>query len=123
LQAHRRPERRLRPRFARPVPRIAAGRWLARRGRGHAMIDISDGLAGDAGHLAAASGVAIAIELERVPCWPGVTPRDAVRSGEEYELLVALPPRFDERDARAFRRATGLPPARLGRGAAGPGRR
>lgn len=114
LQAHRRPERRLRPRFARPVPRIAAGRWLARRGRGHAMIDISDGLAGDAGHLAAASGVAIAIELERVPCWPGVTPRDAVRSGEEYELLVALPRGFGERHARAFRRFTGLPLTRIG---------
>ncbi len=82
----------LRRRFARPVPRIAAGRWLARRGA-RAMIDISDGLAGDAGHLAAASGVGVAIELERVPCWPGVTPLAAVRSGEEYELLVAMPRR------------------------------
>src|SRR5207244_10813941 len=67
----------LRRRFARPVPRIAAGRWLARRGA-RAMIDISDGLAGDAGHVAAASGGGVAIELERVPCWPGVTPLAAV---------------------------------------------
>ncbi len=110
----------LRRRFARPVPRIAAGRWLARRGA-RAMIDISDGLAGDAGHLAAASGVGVAIELERVPCWPGVTPLAAVRSGEEYELLVAMPRRFGPRDVRAFRRATGLPLTRIGACTAGRG--
>ena len=113
FSARRRVEPALRRRFARPVSRIAAGRWLARHGA-RAMIDISDGLAGDAGHIAAASDVSIEIELERVPCWPGVTPRDAVRSGEEYELLVALPRRFQERDARAFRRATRLPLTRIG---------
>ncbi len=121
FQARRPPRGILRRRFSRPVPRIAAGRWLARPGRGHAMIDISDGLAGDAGHLAAASGVAIVIELERVPCWPGVTPRDAVRSGEEYELLVALPRGFGEPHARAFRRFTGLPLTWIGRCASGRG--
>src|SRR5205823_6725630 len=112
----------VRRRFARPVPRIAAGRWLARRGA-RAMIDISDGLAGDAEHLAAASSVGIAIELERVPCWPGVTPLAAVRSGEEYELLVAMPRSFGEAGARAFRRATGLPLTAIGRCASGRGRR
>ena len=40
--------------FARPVPRIHAGRWLARHGA-HAMVDLSDGLGADAAHLAAAS--------------------------------------------------------------------
>ena len=110
----------LRRRFARPMPRIAAGRWLARRGA-RAMIDISDGLAGDAGHLAAASGVGVAIELERVPCWPGVTPLAAVRSGEEYELLVAMPRRFGTAGAKAFGRATGLPLTRIGACIAGRG--
>ena len=110
----------VRRRFARPAPRIAAGVWLARRGA-HAMIDVSDGLASDAGHVAAASGVRIEIELEGMPCWPGVTPRAAVRSGEEYELLVALSPWFGERDARAFRRATGLRLTRIGRCVAGRG--
>jgi thiamine-monophosphate kinase len=112
----------LRRRFARPTPRIAAGRWLARRG-GRAMIDISDGLAGDAGHLAAASGVGIEIELERIPRWPGVTPLAAARSGEEYELLVALPRSFGTAGAHAFRRATGLPLTRIGRCASGRGLR
>jgi len=110
----------VRRRFVHPEPRIAAGLWLARRGA-HAMIDVSDGLAADAGHLAAASGVALEIELERLPCWPGVTPRDAAASGEEYELLVALPARFGERDARAFTRVSGLPLTRIGRCVAGRG--
>jgi thiamine-monophosphate kinase len=110
----------VRRRFARPTPRIAAGRWLARRGA-RAMIDISDGLAGDAWHLAAASDVSVSIELERVPCWPGVTPRGALASGEEYELLVALPQSFGDTGARAFRRATGLPLTRIGACTAGRG--
>jgi len=110
----------LRRRFAHPTPRIAAGRWLARHGA-RAMIDISDGLAGDAGQLAAASGVGVAVELERVPCWPGVTPLAAVRSGEEYELLVAMPRRFGTQGARAFGRATGLPLTRIGACAQGRG--
>jgi thiamine-monophosphate kinase len=120
LRAGRRLAPAVRRRFVRPAPRIAAGVWLARRGA-HAMIDVSDGLASDAGHVAAASGVRIEIELEGMPCWPGVTPRAAVRSGEEYELLVALSPRFGERDARAFRRATGLRLTRVGRCVAGRG--
>jgi len=122
LRGGRRLPRALVRRFARPAPRIAAGRWLARRGA-RALIDISDGLAGEAGQLAAASAVRAEIALERVPCWPGVTPRAAARSGEEYELLAALPRRFGERDARAFRRATGLALTRIGACTVGHGLR
>ena len=111
--AGRRPGLDLAVRFARPQPRLAAGQWLASQGA-HAMIDLSDGLSTDAGHLAAASGVALEIALERIPCWIGAEPLVAAASGEEYELLVALPPSFGETQARAFAGLVGLPLTRIG---------
>jgi len=120
LARGRRPPPALFRRFARPEPRIVAGRRLADLGA-RAMIDISDGLAADAAHLAAASGVRVEIALEQVPCFRGVDRHSAAASGEEFELLAALPPRFREPDARAFRRATGVPLTRIGRCARGSG--
>lgn len=77
-----------RVRFARPEARITAGLWLAAQGA-HAGIDLSDGLAGDIAHLAAASAVTCVLDLNAVPCVSGVSAEQALASGEEYELLVA----------------------------------
>ena len=101
-----------RARFAAPRPRIAEGRWLAERGAS-AAIDVSDGLVADAGHLAAASGVCVVIDLPSLPCIDGITPEGAASSGEEYELLVAFA--SDARpDTDEFSARFGIPLTRVG---------
>lgn len=110
-----------RDRFARPVPRLREARWLADRGA-TAAIDVSDGLASDASHLAAASGVRIVLELDRLPCAPGASAVQAASGGEEYELVVTGPGTID---ARAFEREFGVPLTAIGNaeaaGTEGPG--
>ena len=107
------PSRADRARFVAPTPRLDEARWLAQRGAS-AMIDISDGLLADAAHLARASGVSLVLDLARLPCVAGVEPRDAARSGEEYELLVALP-NDAALDPDAFSRTFGIPLTAVGR--------
>jgi thiamine-monophosphate kinase len=75
-------------RFVRPPLRVDEGIELARDA--HAMLDLSDGLARDAGHIAARSGCRLVIELEQVPLAPGATHED-LAFGEDYELLAATP--------------------------------
>jgi thiamine-monophosphate kinase len=78
-------------RHLRPEPRLAEGRALAAAGVG-AMIDLSDGLATDAGHLAEASGVELRLRLDDVPCPEGVDPVAAATGGDDYELLFTIAP-------------------------------
>jgi thiamine-monophosphate kinase len=77
----------------RPPLRLEEGRRLARVA--HALVDLSDGIAGDAARIAERSGCRLVVEVERLPLAPGI---DEVGSapfwtlGEDYELLAALAP-------------------------------
>ena len=79
-------------RLPRPPSRVDEGKRLARVAT--AMLDISDGLGPDAGHIADRSGVRIALDLDSVPLAPGATLAD-LAFGEDYELLATTPDPLD----------------------------
>ena len=74
--------------FVRPPLRLSEGKELAQHA--HAMLDLSDGLAVDAAHIAARSHCRVVVELERVPLSDGAELQD-LGFGEDYELLAAVP--------------------------------
>src|SRR5581483_12139066 len=73
--------------YARPPLRVAEGLRLARHA--HAMLDVSDGIAVDAAHLARRSRVRVVVELGSVPLAGGATVDD-LGFGEDFELLAAV---------------------------------
>jgi thiamine-monophosphate kinase len=100
------------------VPRVREAVAIAERFTVHAAIDISDGLTLDLGRMMRASGTAAVVDLDRVPvhadavrmsrrAGDGRSPLDhALSDGEDFELLLALPPA----DALALAAAAGTPP-------------
>lgn len=109
-------------RYRRPQPRLAEG--LALVPSAHAMIDVSDGVASDALRIAEESGLALELDapalpladgVEQVAAGLGVEPLElAATGGEDYELLVCVPPERRE----AAEAAAGL--TWIGRAVAGP---
>jgi thiamine-monophosphate kinase len=73
--------------YVRPPVRTEEGKRLA--ASAHAMLDLSDGIAVDAGHLARRSGVRCVVDLDAVPLAPGAELAD-LGFGEDYELLAAV---------------------------------
>jgi thiamine-monophosphate kinase len=113
-----------------PTARIEAGRAIALSGLATAMLDLSDGLAGDLGHLAKESGVGAVVDAGRIPFSPALgelaraAGRDplgwAIRGGEDYELLLTAPPE-NVTSLVAAVRATGVALTEIGTTTAEPG--
>ena len=124
-KAGREPSRGLREAFARPSARIREACWLLERAEVRAMIDVSDGLEADAGHLAAASGVRMEIRPDRLPVHPELPPEDAtgiaLRGGEDYELCIVSPPRALEGLDVAFEKRFGVRLTQVGSVQSGEG--
>lgn len=126
-EAGEEPPEALRAAFVRPHSRVEAARCLVEQEVVDALIDLSDGLAGDAGHLAAASGVRIVLEEDAVPVAPAVLERFgrerglemALHGGEDYELCFVTDPGVV--DVEYFRRRYGLHLTRVGRVEEGSG--
>jgi len=70
-----------------PMPRIEVGRLLREKGLASAMIDISDGLSTDLGHICEESGAGAEIEIDAIPVARKADLRFALHGGEDYELL------------------------------------
>ncbi len=112
-------------RYLLPRPRTQAGPAL--RGIASAMLDVSDGLLGDLGHIAATSGVGAVVERDRVPLSAAARAAVALDSvfwdvvlggGDDYELLFTAA--IDERGLDGVR-ARGVPITRIGQVVAGDG--
>ena len=73
------------------TPRVGLARWLACHCRLHAMIDISDGLAADLGHILVQSKAGARLYARCIPCVKGLDA--ALHDGEDFELLFTLAPR------------------------------
>lgn len=110
-------------RYLLPEPRVGFAETIARFAA--ASMDVSDGLAQDAGKIAAASGVALRIEADRVP--RSEAGRDAdiavlVSGGDDYEILFTAEP-ASRAGIEAAARGAGLAVSRIGVVEAGEGAR
>lgn len=111
----------LRHAFAHPMPRVREALWLAEAGRVRALVDLSDGLAGDLGHVAAASGCRIVVDGRAVPVATGASSADAFTGGDDYELCLTAHPGVLAPLAREFESRFGVPLTRIGRVTEGEG--
>lgn len=109
---------RLRGRLERPTPRLALGQALV--GVAHAALDVSDGLAGDLGHILRASGVGAQIALADLPLAPDLAAlpeaqrlQCLLNGGDDYELLFTAPASAREAVAAAAA-ASQTPVQRIG---------
>ncbi|MAM02639.1 MAG: thiamine-phosphate kinase [Myxococcales bacterium] len=121
------PTEALRSAFVTPAARVNEALYIAKDLFAHAMIDISDGLIGDAGHIAASSGVKITLNALDIPITRAAINhfgrakalRDALVGGEDYELCFVTDP--DTVDPLHFLDRYGVTVTKVGSVAEGEG--
>lgn len=94
------------------MPRVTAGQRLRESGLVHAMMDLSDGLGTDLRHLLRASGVGADLASGKIPA--NGTLEQALYDGEDFELLLAVPPHHTAALESLLRKEPDLLPARIG---------
>jgi thiamine-monophosphate kinase len=115
---------RIRDRHLWPRPRLREAQLLAAGGSIHAMIDVSDGLAGEVGHIARESGLGAEIWSEKIPLDPqtrrvaehlGAPALEfALHGGEDFELVFTSSPEDTSRIAEKVQERTGTPVTVIG---------
>jgi thiamine-monophosphate kinase len=120
-QPERGPAAYLLARHHRPTPKVAAGALLARERLATAMIDVSDGLLQDLGHICKVSKIGAVLWEEKLPLSPAYRAlcgkagtRPALTGGEDYELLFCAPPRNRSRIAELQHGTADLVMTRIG---------
>ncbi len=120
-QPERGPAAYLLARHHRPTPKVAAGTLLARERLATAMIDVSDGLLQDLGHICKVSKIGAVLWEEKLPLSPAYRAlcgkegtRPALTGGEDYELLFCAPPRNRSRIAKLQHGTADLVMTRIG---------
>ena len=111
-------------RHRRPAPRLRIGAVAGRTKAASACMDLSDGLADAVRQIAEQSGTGAKVQADALPVHPGAASwftgqgRDAIAAaitgGDDYELLLAMPPRFKGRLRNLVRQAQGVPITRIG---------
>jgi thiamine-monophosphate kinase len=123
LTEGREPPAELEERYASPRARVSEALWLAETVGPSALIDLSDGLVGDAAHVAAASGVTLTLDVSAVPVEEGIRgaweEREAlelaVAGGEDYELMLTAATGAVPAVVESFETTFGVPLTRIGR--------
>ena len=113
----------------RPAPRLRIGAVAGRTKAASACMDLSDGLADAVRQIAEQSGTGAKVEADALPVHPGAASwftgqgldaiSAAITAGDDYELLLAMRPRFKGRLQNLVRQAQGVPITRIGELTAG----
>lgn len=108
-------QKRLISRHLTPTPRIKEGIIIAKSKKATSMIDLSDGLSSDVGHICDESKVGANIYLAKLPVSNGVNKKIALNGGEDYELCFTIPAKYVSDVSHQVEKETGTKVTMVGK--------